>query len=151
MCLAIPPTVHYLLDSIDYPFELWRNIDGALGMQQEDVSCMESKQMGTSLCVLPPMISTSYISQEAIRNEEEELAKDSANDLAQVSSSLDSSPCEEAMFHEDNMRVVSITIAEDLYIHSTPFSSMPTVTNREDVLLVDVQTLEEIWGLKWAL
>ena len=53
MCLAIPPTMCYLLDSVDYPIELWRNLDEALGMQQEYVSYMESKQMGTSLCVLP--------------------------------------------------------------------------------------------------
>ena len=76
MCLAIPPTMHYLLDSADYPFELWKNIDETLGMQQKDVSYMESKQMGTSLCVLP-MISASCISQEVVRNEEEEVAKDS--------------------------------------------------------------------------
>ena len=53
MCLAIPPTMCYLLDSVDYPFNLWRNLDEALGMQQEDVSYMERKKMGTSLCVLP--------------------------------------------------------------------------------------------------
>ena len=62
MCLAIPPTMHYLLVFADYPFELWINLDEAIGMQQEDVSYMESKQMGTSLCVLPPMILTSCIS-----------------------------------------------------------------------------------------
>ena len=33
MCLAIPPTMCYILDSIDYPFELWKNLDQALGMQ----------------------------------------------------------------------------------------------------------------------
>ena len=71
MCLAIPPTMRYLFDSVEYPFELCRNIDEALSMQQEDVSYMESKQMGTSLCVLPPMISASCISQEVFRNEEE--------------------------------------------------------------------------------
>ena len=70
LCLDIPPTMHYLLDSIGYPFEIWRNIDEALGMQQEDVSCMERNQMGTSLCVLPPMISASCIYQEVVRNEE---------------------------------------------------------------------------------
>ena len=66
MCLAIPPTMRYLLDLVDYPFEIWINIDEALGMQEEDVSCMERKKMGTSLCVLPPMISTSCISQEVV-------------------------------------------------------------------------------------
>ena len=32
MCLDIPPTIHYLLDSTNYPFKIWRNIDEALGM-----------------------------------------------------------------------------------------------------------------------
>ena len=70
MCLAIPPTMCYIIDSVDYPFKLWRNLDEALGIQQEDVSDMESKKTSTSLCVLP-MISASCISQEAVQNEEE--------------------------------------------------------------------------------
>ena len=131
MCLAIPPTMRYLLDCADYPFELWRNLDEALGMQQEDVSYMERKQMGTSLCVLSPMISTSCISQEAVRNEEEEVAKDSANDPTQVSSSMASSPCQEVIFHEDNIHVLAITTNEELYIHSTPLSSMSSIRNDE--------------------
>ena len=102
MCLAIPPAMRYILDSVDYTFKLWRNLDEALGMQQEDVSYMESKQMGTSLCALP-MILASCISQEVVQNEEEEVAKDSTNDPAQVSSSVASSPCKEAMFHEENI------------------------------------------------
>ena len=32
MCLTIHPTMHYLPDSTEYPFDLWRNIDEALGM-----------------------------------------------------------------------------------------------------------------------
>ena len=32
MCLAIPPTMCYLLDFAEYPFKLWRNIDEAIGM-----------------------------------------------------------------------------------------------------------------------
>ena len=58
--------------------------------------------MGTSLCVLP-MISASCISQEAVQNEEEEIAKDSANDPTQVSSFVASSSCQEAMFHEESI------------------------------------------------
>ena len=33
MCLDIPPTMHYLLDFVDCPFKLWRNLDEALGMK----------------------------------------------------------------------------------------------------------------------
>ena len=75
MCLAILPIMRYILDSVDYTFEIWRNIDESLGMQQTNVSYMERKKMGTSLCV-HPMILASCHSQEAVRNEEEELAKD---------------------------------------------------------------------------
>ena len=71
MCLAIPPTMRYLLDSVDYPFELWINLDEALGMQQENVSYMERNQIGISLCFFPPIILASYISQEVVQNEEE--------------------------------------------------------------------------------
>ena len=103
MCLTIPPTMCYLLDSAEYPFELWRNLDEALGMQQEDVSYLERKQMGTSLFFLPPMILTSCTFQEVVRNEEKEVAKDSTNDPTQVYSFVDSSPYQEAMFHEDRI------------------------------------------------
>ena len=48
-----------------------------------------------------------------------------------------SSPCQEAMFHEESIRVASITTAEDLL---SPFSSMSSVTNGQDVLLVDVHS-----------
>ena len=51
-----------------------------------------------------------------------------------------SSPCQEAMFHEESIRVAAIITVEDLSIHSTPFSSMSSVTNGEDVLLVDVHS-----------
>ena len=59
--------------------------------------------MGTSLCVLSPMISASCIIQEVVRNEEEEVAKYSTNNPTQVSSSVASSPCQESMFHEDSI------------------------------------------------
>ena len=100
-CLTIRPTMRSLSDYVEYPFELWRNLDEALGMQKEDMSYMESKQVGTSLCVLPPNILASCISQEVVRNEEEEVAKDLGNDPTQVSSSMASSPCQEAIFYED--------------------------------------------------
>ena len=51
-----------------------------------------------------------------------------------------SSPCQEAMFHEDSIQVAAITTAKDLSIHSTPFSSMSSVMIREDVFLVDVHS-----------
>ena len=80
------------------------------------------------------------ISHEVVQNEEEEVDRDSTNDSTQVSSFMDSSPFQEAIFHEDSIRVASIITAEDLSIHSTPFSSMSSVTNGKDVLLDDVHS-----------
>ena len=51
-----------------------------------------------------------------------------------------SSPCQEVMFHEESIRVAAITTVEDLSIHSTPLSSMSSVANGEEVLLIDVHS-----------
>ena len=83
----------YLLDSVEYPIELVRNIDNALGMRNVYMRYMERKKMGISLCVLPPKVSASCISQEVVRNEEEEVDRDSTNDPTQVSSTVTSFPC----------------------------------------------------------
>ena len=40
------------------------------------------------------------------------------------------------MFHEDSIQVAAITTVEELYFHSMYFSSMPSITDEEDVLLV---------------
>ena len=76
------------------------------------------------------------ISHEVVQNEEEEVDRDSTNDSTQVSSSMASSLCQEAIFHEDNIQVVSINNVEYLSLHSTFFSSMSSITNDEDGLLV---------------
>ena len=81
MCIYIPLTMCYLLDPVEYPFKLWRNIDEALGMQQKDVSYMERKKMGTSLCVLPPNFLASCISPKVVQNEEEEVDRDSMSSI----------------------------------------------------------------------
>ena len=80
--------------------------------------------MGTSLCVLPPKVSPSCISQEFFRNEEEDVYRDSTNDPTQVSSFEDSSLFQEAIFHEYSIRVDSINTIEELSLHSMSFSSM---------------------------
>ena len=60
---------HYLMESIEYPFELWRNIDRAFGVQkEEDDSWSESN---TSSCFLPSKVSASILSNEVVQDEEE--------------------------------------------------------------------------------
>ena len=48
-----------------------------------------------------------------------------------------SSPCQEAMFHEESIHVATITSAQYLI---SPFSSIYSITNGENVLLVDVHS-----------
>ena len=35
MCLGMSPQMHYLIDSAEYPFEIWINLDRAFGVQKE--------------------------------------------------------------------------------------------------------------------
>ena len=35
MCLVMSHKMWYLIDSVEYPFELWRNIDRYFGVQKE--------------------------------------------------------------------------------------------------------------------
>ena len=34
MCLAMSPNIHHLIDSVEYPFEIWNNLDKSFGMQE---------------------------------------------------------------------------------------------------------------------
>ena len=64
MCLIMSPKMRYLNDSIEYPFELWRNIDRAFGVQKEvDDSLRKSN---TSSCSLHSKVSASILSDEVV-------------------------------------------------------------------------------------
>ena len=59
--------MRYLMESVEYPFELWRNIDRSFGVQkEEDASWIKSN---TSSCVLPSKLSTSVLSDELVQDE----------------------------------------------------------------------------------
>ena len=34
MCLAMSPNLHHLIDSAEYPFELWKNLEKYFGVQE---------------------------------------------------------------------------------------------------------------------
>ena len=36
MCLAMSPNIHHLIHFVEYPFEIWKNLDKYFGMQKED-------------------------------------------------------------------------------------------------------------------
>ena len=47
------PNIHHLIDSVEYPFELWNNLDKAFGMQEVEDEAWSK-----------PNISSCYISQD---------------------------------------------------------------------------------------
>ena len=38
MCLAIPPRMCYLIDTVEYPSEIWSRLDSAFGEKIEEIS-----------------------------------------------------------------------------------------------------------------
>ena len=36
MCLTMSPKIHHLIDFVEYPFEIWKKLDKAFGMQKEE-------------------------------------------------------------------------------------------------------------------
>ena len=42
MCLKMYPNMHYFIDSVEYQFDLWNNLDKDFGVQEvEDEACNE--------------------------------------------------------------------------------------------------------------
>ena len=50
MCLGISPNIHHLIYSVEYPFDLWNNLDKAVGLQEiEDEAWSEPNISSCSL------------------------------------------------------------------------------------------------------
>ena len=50
MCLGISPNIHHLIDSAEYPFELWKNLDKTFGLREiEDEAWSEPNISSCSL------------------------------------------------------------------------------------------------------
>ena len=52
ICLAISPCMRYLIDSIDYPKDLWTTLDGVLGKENEDPSSYVESPSSSSMISL---------------------------------------------------------------------------------------------------
>ena len=69
ICMAMNNNICYLMEYVEYPLELWRNIHRAFGVQKEENDrWRESK---TSSFVLPSKLSASILSYEVVQDEEE--------------------------------------------------------------------------------
>ena len=67
MCMVMTPNMNYLMDTAEYPFELWRNLDRAFGVKKEvDNIWSESN---TSSSVLHSNVLASTLSDKVVQVE----------------------------------------------------------------------------------
>ena len=61
MCLEISPNIHHLIDSAEYPFELWKNLDKAFGLQEiEDEAWSEPNISSCSLSLSQDLLASTF-------------------------------------------------------------------------------------------
>ena len=70
ICLAISPSMHYLIDSIEYPKDLWKTFDRVLGKENEDPSSYVESAFGSSMISLSQDVSAYIVSDEVDHEEE---------------------------------------------------------------------------------
>ena len=68
MGMVMSHDMRYLMEYAEYPFDLWRNIDRAFGVQKEEYDSW--RENNTSPCVLPSKASTSILSDEVVQDED---------------------------------------------------------------------------------
>ena len=67
MCLGMPPNIHNLTDYVEYPFELWKNLEKYFGVQEvEDEAWIKPN---ISSCALSQYFLASTFSNEVIYDE----------------------------------------------------------------------------------
>ena len=70
ICLALSPSLHYLIVSIEYPKDLLTKLDRTYGKHNEDHNSTLEITASTTR-VLDPKVSTSSLSDEVVQDEEE--------------------------------------------------------------------------------
>ena len=86
--MVMSPDMCYLMEYVEYPSELWRNIDRAFGVQKEEDDSW--RKSNTSSCVLHSKFSASILPDEFVQDEEE--AKSSTQPIQIVESLLAVTP-----------------------------------------------------------
>ena len=70
ICLAISPSMRYLIDSVEYPKDLWTTLDRVFGKDNEDPSSYVESASSSSIISLSQDVSTSIVSDEVDHEEE---------------------------------------------------------------------------------
>ena len=68
MCLEMSPNIHHLIDSIEYPFEIWKNLEKYLVVQEVEDDAWSEPNI--SSCSLSQYLLASTFSNEFIYDEE---------------------------------------------------------------------------------
>ena len=69
ICTTFSPILCYLIDSAEYPKDLWREIDRTFGKHNEDHSRKLEISSNTSSRVIPSKLSASSLSNEVVQDE----------------------------------------------------------------------------------
>ena len=70
ICLAFSPSKHYLIDSVEYPKDLWTKLDRTFGKHNEDYYRNLERKFRTTR-VIYSKFSASTLSDEVVQDEEE--------------------------------------------------------------------------------
>ena len=62
MCFGISPNIHHLIDSTEYPFELWKNLEKAFGVQEVEDEAWSKPNIAS--CALSQYVLASTFSNE---------------------------------------------------------------------------------------
>ena len=67
MCLGISPNKHHVIDSVEYPFEIWNILDKYFGMKEVEDEALSEPDIYS--CALSQDILASTFSDEVIHDE----------------------------------------------------------------------------------
>ena len=126
MCLGMSPNIYHLIDSVEYPYELWKILDKAFGLQEiEDEAWSEPS---ISSCSLSQYFLASTFSNKFDNNEE-------ASHTVHVDASLFDSNAS-SFNQEANIEEPSFFVSLE-----GDFSSCDTIDEKEHMELLLILTL----------
>ena len=70
ICLALSPSLRYLIGSAEYPKNLWKTLDRNFGKHDEDHNST-LERISSTISILDPKFSASTLSDDVVQDEEE--------------------------------------------------------------------------------
>ena len=67
--LGISPSMRYLIDSIEYPKDLWKTLDRVLGKHNDNPSSNLESSSSSSMIALSQYVSVSTVFDEVVHDE----------------------------------------------------------------------------------